>query len=474
LASRRDQLQSYQFLVHRVISALVMRETDPAESPLRRGVGAVFAGIMITVIVAAGFSVVGLITHIGNRKWQFDGAVVVEKETGAVFLYENNSLHPMANYASALLASGHTPPTTASVSRNSLVNIPRGGMLGIPNAPSALPDEGKAVHGAWSACALPTVDAGQQTATTLLMVSGSPGGAQRLADDHALVVQQAGTDNYFLVYHGYRYALHQRRTVLDSLYGTNAQSATVSPAWLNTLVEGKPIDIIRVPDAGAASAAVPGHDNGDLLLAQLPSGPEYFVVFPDGLAAITTLQKDIYVGQTAKQPISISVRESTNAKQTKRLAPPPGDAAPPTSPPPLLHPASSQDPICAVTGDPRRGAPTVWVGGTVPGPDVGTQTARATANGAFLANRVVVPPGQVAVVRILASPSATAGTYNLVTDVGVRYPVVSEIALAMLGYPPSKAVDVPAEFANLLPAGPTLDPAAARQSVDVTARPAGS
>ncbi|MEN3308214.1 MAG: hypothetical protein V7603_4416, partial [Micromonosporaceae bacterium] len=41
MASRRDQLQSYQFLIHRVISALVMRETDPAESPLRRGVGAV-------------------------------------------------------------------------------------------------------------------------------------------------------------------------------------------------------------------------------------------------------------------------------------------------------------------------------------------------------------------------------------------------------------------------------------------------
>ena len=43
MASRRDQLQSYQFLVHRTISAFVMRQTDPATSPLRRGVGAVFA-----------------------------------------------------------------------------------------------------------------------------------------------------------------------------------------------------------------------------------------------------------------------------------------------------------------------------------------------------------------------------------------------------------------------------------------------
>jgi hypothetical protein len=81
---------------------------------------------------------------------------------------------------------------------------------------------------------------------------------------------------------------------------------------------------------------------------------------------------------------------------------------------------------------------------------------------------VVVPGGQVAVIRVLASPTATSGAYDIVTDVGVRYPVVSAEALATLGYVADKAVDVPAEFANLVPAGPTLDPAAAIRAVDVT------
>jgi hypothetical protein len=94
MASRRDQLQSYQFLIQRVISAFVMRETDPAQSPLRRGIGAVFAGIMATVLVAAGFGVYGLLTKVGGTDWKSDGAVVVERETGATFVYLGGKLNP--------------------------------------------------------------------------------------------------------------------------------------------------------------------------------------------------------------------------------------------------------------------------------------------------------------------------------------------------------------------------------------------
>jgi type VII secretion protein EccB len=465
VASRRDQLQSYQFLVHRVISALVMRETDPAESPLRRGVGAVFAGFMIAVIVAAGFGIFGLLTKIGNSKWQFDGAVVVEKESGAVYLYRDETLHLMANYASALLASGHTPPTTASVSRNSLLHTPRGGELGIPNAPTSLPDAGKALTEPWSACSVPTADG--QNATTALLVSRSPAGAARLPNDRGLLVRLPNKQNYYLVYHGYKYAIHQQGVVLTSIYPANPPTMTVSPAWLNTLITGQAIDPITVPDAGARSTAVPNHTNGDLLVTQLPQGPQHYLVFPDGLAAITELQKDIYVGETGAQPISISIREVTAGPEINRLKPPAGDVAPPYSPPKLFAPASSQDPVCTRTDDPQQNRPSVLVGGTVPAG--GIATTQSTASGTLLANRVLVPGGQVAVIRVLASPTATTGAYNIVTDNGVRYPVVSEAALAMLGYDAGKAVGLPAEFATLAPAGPTLDPAAAILPVDVTA-----
>src|SRR3954451_15744884 len=152
MASRRDQLHSYQFLLQRVISALVMRETDPAQAPLRRGVGAAFAGVMIAVIVAAGFGVYGIFTGVGSNNWQANGSVVVEKETGASFVYTGGMLHPMLNYASALLASGQPSPQTFRVAASKLVGVPRGVTLGIPGAPNSLPAATQALGPPWTLC----------------------------------------------------------------------------------------------------------------------------------------------------------------------------------------------------------------------------------------------------------------------------------------------------------------------------------
>src|SRR5687768_15349107 len=173
MASRRDQLQSYQFLVQRVLSAFVMRETDPPQSPLRRGVGAAFAGAMIVIIMAAGFAIFGLVTKIGSGKWQVEGAVVVEKETGAPFVYRQGVLYPMANYTSALLASGNLPPPVFRESRNSLTGTRRGVMLGIPNAPGSLPDRGKMVGAPWTLCAVPGTDISGKPITSTSLILGT-------------------------------------------------------------------------------------------------------------------------------------------------------------------------------------------------------------------------------------------------------------------------------------------------------------
>jgi type VII secretion protein EccB len=469
MASRRDQLQSYQFMVHRVISALVMRETDPAESPLRRGVGAMFGGFMIFIIVAAGFGVFGLITHIGDQKWRVDGMVVVEKETGAVYLYQDGTLHPMVNYASALLASGHTPPTTASVSRNSLTSVSRGNELGIPNAPNALPDSGKMVRSAWTACTVPgTNEAGNAAVSTVVTAGPPPAGATQLPDGDAVLARTTDGGATYLVFHGYKYQILQPGVVLGPLYGASPAIVAVGRAWLNTLTEGQQIGPITVPQAGKPSAAVAGRHNGDLLEAQLTSGSgdQFYLVFNDGLASISVLQKDIYVGQTGAQPIAIAPREGNEAPKSRLLSPAGGDVQPPVTPPVLFRPASTQDPVCVEAN--ASGRPGVWVGGTLGNPLPGVATTGSTTSGTLLATRVAVPSGKVAVIRVLAAPTAAFGSFQVVTDLGVRYPVVSAAALGTLGYPADKAVDVPPEFANLVPQGPTLDPATVMRPVDTS------
>src|SRR5947208_915421 len=108
LASRQSQLHSYQFATQRTVSALVTRDPDPAQPPFRRVGGSVFASLMVAILALGAVGIYGLIVSGGNTTWRADGAVVVEREQGATLDYLNGELHPLLNYASALLASGST------------------------------------------------------------------------------------------------------------------------------------------------------------------------------------------------------------------------------------------------------------------------------------------------------------------------------------------------------------------------------
>jgi hypothetical protein len=127
---------------------------------------------------------------------------------------------------------------------------------------------------------------------------------------------------------------------------------------------------------------------------------------------------------------------------------------------PTLFQVGGGEQLCAVTSD-ARGLAAVEVGGTVAGLDTAAPTGSATSDGVPLADRVLVPSGKVAAVRVLGSPTAEAGPYYVVTDLGIRYAVPNDQVLIALGYPPQQAVDVPAGLVSRIPAGPTLDPARA-------------
>ncbi len=455
MASRRDQLHSYQFLIQRVISAFVMRETDPAQSPLRRGVGAVFAGVMFAVLGAAAFGVIGLVTKVGGDGWRTDGTVVIEKETGATFVYLGGHLHPTLNYASALLASGKPEPVVARVSGKSLTGVPREVTVGIPGAPDSLPPAAAAVGLPWTLCS----SAGPQGPTSpnrmvSLLVGSAPTGATTVGDGQGLLLVDAGTRQTYLVWHGARYAMANAQSVVPALFGAVA-ATPVGTAWLNALPAGPDIVPLTVPNAGAESAAIPGRSIGDVLVATTGAGPQYYLVFDDGVAPMTVLQKDVQVGTRPVQPIEVNLAEVTAAQQSRVPAQPSGDVQAPPSPPALLRP-NGEDLLCTRYGE-GTAVPQVTVGGLVATLDP-APTAPVGAGGA---DRILVPAGRVAVLRAMTSPAATAGPYHLVTDIGIRYAVPSEEVLKMLGYATARVVDVPAALVTLIPAGPALDPAAA-------------
>ena len=110
--------------------------------------------------------------------------------------------------------------------------------------------------------------------------------------------------------------------------------------------------------------------------------------------------------------------------------------------------------------------PSVWVGGAVADLADALPTGSVTPDGLSLTDRVLVPSGHVAVVRVVGAPGGDTGAYYLVTDLGRRYAVPSPEVLWMLGYDPTQAVDVPSHLVSRIPDGPALDPAAALRPVD--------
>ncbi|GAA3398967.1 type VII secretion protein EccB [Cryptosporangium minutisporangium] len=454
MASRKDQLHSYQFMLQRAISALIMRETDPAQSPLRRGVGAAFVGLMVTVIVAAAFGIYGLLTKTGSARWKVDNAVVVEKETGAAFVYLDGTLTPALNYTSALLLAGQTPPKTFTVPRNSLRDVPRGLLVGIPGAPTALPNRKAVLASVWTACALPArTSAGQNTMITSLLVGGRAASARPLGET-GLYLRNADTRAEYLVWHGHRYEL-VGATVPSALFGSGTRATEVGSAWLDTLPEGDPIREIKVPDAGEESTAVPGRDVGDVLADRRDSGETDYLVLDDGLARLSALQLDLLRAGRAVEPEPVPAAEITAARKSNRLeSDSPADQQAPTRSPKLADAPAGFGVCAAFEGE--DGPPTVAVLPDGGDPEAGTPTTARTGDGAVLADRILVPGGSVAVVR-----ARETGTYSVVTDLGVRFPVSSAETLGTLGYDAGNAATLPAAVLDRVPAGPALSPESA-------------
>jgi type VII secretion protein EccB len=461
VATRRDQLQSYQFLTQRVISAFVMRETDPAQSPLRRGIGAVFAGVMIAVLVAAGFGVYGLLTKVGSGNWKVDGAVVVEKESGATYVYDQGTLYPTINYTSALLAAGKPTPQLFKASAKSLGGVPRGPLIGIPGAPNSLPSGKNTVGAPWTLCSLIV----SPSRRTVLIAGSGPAGAQQLAGGpkgQGLIV--SGPGGTFLLWDGRKYHLKDANGVISALY-PSVSPAEVGAAWLNGLPTGQEIAAPTVPDPGTPSQRLPGHKVGDLVFKDTANGRAYYLVYDDGLADLSDLQQRL-VGADV-EPQQVTPPEVTRAGQSSQLPNPGRDEAPPTTPPQLVQPTATTDPLCIQSSN-ANAFPSISVGGTVSERQLGTPTRSQSSEGSPLADRVSVPAGKVAVVRALASPTAVGGSLYLVTDTGMRFLVPSADVLKILGFQPEQAVEMPVNFVGRIPAGPTLDPAAAVKPVNVT------
>jgi type VII secretion protein EccB len=472
MASRRDELRAHQFLKQRAVSALVVQQTDPEQPPFRRPSVAAWWSLALALLGLTVAGVLGLFTHKSSPKLEAGKTVIVEKGTGARFVFLNGRLEPVANYVSALLILGDHVGTQ-NLASSVLAGVPRGPAVGIAGAPDELPDGKHLLSGGWTMCSQPSISGsgGRIDRSVLLVGQRAAGGAA--AGDRAVLVEVAATGRQYLIWHGYRHEIADPRAVSVGLALANEASVPVASAWVDVLPAGPMLAPIAVPGSGGPSRALlsrPETLAGQLFVVPVSDTVrQYYLAQATRLMPITPFQLNVQLAATATraaypghspQPIRLDPAEITLADQSI-----PASTASdlPRDRPAFISSDSPTASACAAFDDAGTAVPSIVVGATVPPESAQQATPGRSATGAPLADSVVVPAGHAALVSVVANGKAATGTLALVTDAGRLFPLASADVPKILGFAGMTPARVPAVLAARLPQGPALDPAQARQ-----------
>jgi type VII secretion protein EccB len=490
LWSRREQLSAYQFLRRRLVSALLTGDANHPESPSKRLVIAMIAGLVVSILTFTGFTIYGLFKPGGATSWKTGGQIIVERETGARYvLAKDGVLHPVLNYASALLLLGSNNPSVVSVSQRSLRTASRGPLIGIFGAPDSLASEKSLLSGPWSTCSQ-TDQQNQAQKPSVTAVLGGGIGGQPIADGLGVLVtnQPDGARYLTLVSGGRRYRVSTQ--VAAALGYADQRAIRVGTAWLNTIPAGKDLAFLAISGRGKAGQPVQGKATriGEVFVIRDGNRSQYFVMLRQ-LTAISLTQAKLILNDpspAAKKANRFSTPTTIDPADVVNAGNNIDDALPPEPPQVVNRDLAQADQLtlCAVLSGYRGGLPLmrITVAGKLTLPDgrsslpVVNPRTGPDAQRAPLADYVFIPPGRGAVVQASSAPGDTGGVIYVITEDGRRYPVDGAETLVTLGYPSTQPQQVPVSIVDLLPTGPQLGKnlAAGPPLSGGVSRPAGS
>lgn len=450
MRTRREQVQAQRFVVRRIVSAMLSANPENLDLPMRRMALSLVGGLLAAVLACVGFWVVGKLYPGGATAWQAQGTIVIEQETGAVYVYRDSRLVPMANFASARLFVGSDAPSVQSVHQSSLEGTPREGMLGIPGGPRALPDPGLLAGQPWQMCSTPDPDA--PTSRVMRAVIGRrPAAGLDLAGKAMLVTD--GKGEHYLLWNDRLWLFPKDRAAatMKALDVPQDRPVPISEYLVPLLSHGP--DLAVTASGNGVAIAGTTQNAGSVIR----SGDLFYLVTDGHLERVGALTARIaFGGDPAGMPsipqnqIPSGMVKAPEASQREQL---PDDA-------PKIH-LPGQDTgdtaVCAVsTGTPGpNGTPSTASIYTPTPPmmtEVNTKLSPAvTGKVAYLD----LPAGRSALVRATISPGAGGGTVYLVTE-GRKFGVDGLEALTALGYGKSTVDEVPAQFLALIPDGETL------------------
>jgi type VII secretion protein EccB len=280
------QVSGWRFLLRRLEHAIVRRDTRMFDDPLLFYSRSVALGVLASVLIVVGALAMAYFKPQGKLG---SGNLFVDRSTNQLYLMVAGQLHPVYNLTSARLVLGN-PAEPSVVNAAELRKLPRGQSVGIPGAPYATP-VGAGSSSVWALCDTVTradaVDPAVQTAVIAmpLLIDSS---VDPILPNEALLTSYQGKD--WIITKSGRHATDLADRPLTSALGipVNARPSPLSAAMFNALPDAGSWQLPPIPGAGSPNTLGLPDDLviGSVFQIHAHSGPQYFVVLPDGVAPL--------------------------------------------------------------------------------------------------------------------------------------------------------------------------------------------
>lgn len=428
MQTQRDHVHAYHFMVDRMTSALVVGDPGAFEPPARRAWFGLIIGVVLAILVTGGFWVYGLVVPGGNKAWQDDGVILVEKETGTRYVVRDEVLHPVPNQASALLLQG-PGAKVETISRASLEGLRRGVPLGIDGAPDPVPTPGDLFSRSPMLC-----EVSRSGGLTAMLVTDSRKARPVGKDNFLLARDPGGTE--WVVWRGGKQRIADWSASVALGLGTAVDLPSV---WLDVIPDHSPIGHADLAGLGSRGPEVGGRrtEIGEVLAQEIGTEHRLYVVTEEGLAPLTETEAALLNGREDAPPIRpvtaadvAAAPRSPNSTLLSRM-------------PDMLsaRPIDPSSMLCVRQSGPG-GAEMALLSGA-PESESGV-LFDLPPGGGILAVAVPVPEGQ-------RNPDR-----YLITEQGRKYRIADDDAAKALGYGDVSPVPVDADVLSVIPSGPVL------------------
>jgi hypothetical protein len=523
VATRKDQLDAFNFARRRMVANLVVPTATGSDEGAPRPVKTFASSIILSALAVVAVMVIGVFKPSAPNGWE--NGLAVDSSTGAAYVTQNQQLHAVYNITSARLILGKNfskydvPDATLNGS-----DVTIGSPVGILGAPEDVPSASNMNLTQWSYCQYEKQANGAATAggQNYLEIgywpssaSGATNGLWTDKSAEAIIVHDSADDVY-LIDGDYRYLIGNDQTdhtyVQDILTAVNQGKPPLNPdtvgfwvsdAWLSVFQGGAPLTFPQLANLGHsvhASTQQPGQHVGDYGQTTGATTAGGAVQTETGVVSLTPFAYYLYQANKAltgsgAAPLSASqLTPSAINEANSGGTPNPADAFEPntySSTWPSLSPslngidtsATTSANICVgYTGAFDNGVPqlTTWTSPTLPYGTVGSSFGVTQSGNNLEAGVVAVKPGS----GLIAHQSSGTGTEFLIEDSGFRYPLGSGVvavsgatptasstgqsqsvsAITQLGYDSVVPEKVPPGWVSLLQGGAELNPAAAGKS----------